>query len=364
MSPSAVKMEESKPTNLNCENGCEIEARFAELCKNQFSLDDTAFSEALKLFTESKSILLNNVSPIGSTTPEELERYLFAFVLYTSKRLGERSTGDASEGADHSGVTLCQILKAVNLNLVDFFKELPQFVVKVGPILSNMYGADWEKRLEAKELQANFVHLSLLSKYYKRAYQEFFKTTADKEPADANTSSSGCVSDYYRFGWLLFLALRVHAFSRFKDLVTCTNGLVSVLAILIVHIPVRLRNFNVLDSPLFEKKSDRGVNLVASLCQKYDTSEDEVKKMMEKANDLILDILKKMPCAASKCKTENLDHFDSDDLTYFEDLLEDSSLPTCISMLEKDYDAAIWNKGDIDERVFINENDRDRKSVV
>ncbi|KMS99651.1 hypothetical protein BVRB_1g022190 [Beta vulgaris subsp. vulgaris] len=357
MSPSAVKMEESKPTNLNCENGCEIEARFAELCKNQFSLDDTAFSEALKLFTESKSILLNNVSPIGSTTPEELERYLFAFVLYTSKRLGERSTGDASEGADHSGVTLCQILKAVNLNLVDFFKELPQFVVKVGPILSNMYGADWEKRLEAKELQANFVHLSLLSKYYKRAYQEFFKTTADKEPADANTSSSGCVSDYYRFGWLLFLALRVHAFSRFKDLVTCTNGLVSVLAILIVHIPVRLRNFNVLDSPLFEKKSDRGVNLLASLCQKYDTSEDEVKKMMEKANDLILDILKKMPCAASKCKTENLDHFDSDDLTYFEDLLEDSSLPTCISMLEKDYDAAIWNKGDIDERVFINEND-------
>lgn len=60
-----------------------------------------------------------------------------------------------------------------------------------------------------------------------------------------------------------------------------------------------------------EKKSDRGVNLLASLCQKYDTSEDEVKKMMEKANDLILDILKKMPCAASKCKTENLDHFDS-----------------------------------------------------
>lgn len=47
----------------------------------------------------------------------------------------------------------------------------------------------------------------------------------------------------------------------------------------------------------------------------------------------------------------------ADDLTYFEDLLEDSSLPTCISMLEKDYDAAIWNKGDIDERVFINEND-------
>lgn len=359
MSPSLVKMEESKPANLNCNNGGEIEARFADLCKNQFSLDDKAFSEALRLFTDSKSILLNNVSPIGSTTPEELERYMFAFVLYTSKRLGERTTSDASEGGNQIGVTLCHILKAVKLNLVDFFKELPQFVVKVGPILSNLYGADWEKRLEAKELQANFVHLSLLSKYYKRAYQEFFKINeSDKEVADASTSSSSSISDYYRFGWLLFLALRVHAFSRFKDLVTCTNGLVSVLALLIIHIPAQLRNFNVLDSPLFsEKKTDRGVNLVASLCQKYDTSEDEVKKMMEKANELILEILKKNPCPASQCKTENLNNIDPDDLTYFEDLLEDSSLPTCINMLEKDYDAAIWNKGDIDERVFVDVDD-------
>ncbi|XP_056686611.1 retinoblastoma-related protein isoform X2 [Spinacia oleracea] len=224
-----------------------------------------------------------------------------------------------------------------------------------------MYGADSEKRMEAKELQANFVHLSLLSKYYKRAYQEFFKSSeADKDLVDASSSSSsssGTISDYYKFGWLLFLALRVHAFSRFKDLVTCTNGLVSVLAILIIHIPARLRKFNVLDSPLFEKKTDRGVNLVSSLCQKYDTSEDELKKMIEKANELILEILKKKPCSESQCKTENLENIDPDDLTFFEDLLEDSSLPTCISMLEKDYETTICNKGDIDERVFVNVDD-------
>ncbi|KAG5006586.1 hypothetical protein JHK85_025128 [Glycine max] len=33
-------------------------------------------------------------------------------------------------------------------NLFDFFKELPQFVVKAGPTLSNLYGIDWENRLE------------------------------------------------------------------------------------------------------------------------------------------------------------------------------------------------------------------------
>lgn len=49
------------------------------------------------------------------------------------------------------------------------------------------------------------------------------------EKKSVAASANVYVSDYHRFGWLLFLALRVHAFSRFKDLVTCTNGLVSIL---------------------------------------------------------------------------------------------------------------------------------------
>ena len=50
--------------------------------------------------------------------PEELERYLSAFVLYSVKRLGERPTGDASEGPKQTGVTLCQILRTVRLKYV------------------------------------------------------------------------------------------------------------------------------------------------------------------------------------------------------------------------------------------------------
>ena len=32
------------------------------------------------------------------------------------------------------------------------------------------------------------------------------------------------------------------------------------------------------------KKSDQGVNLIASLCEKYHTSEDELSKALEKTN--------------------------------------------------------------------------------
>ncbi|MCI08944.1 retinoblastoma-related protein 1-like, partial [Trifolium medium] len=110
----------------------------------------------------------------------------------------------------------------------DFFKELPQFVVKAGPILSNLYGSDWENRLEAKEMQANTIHLKALSKYYKRVFEEFF-VSIDANVENNSSVTTNHVSEYHRFGWLLFLALRVHAFSRFKDLVTCTNGLISIL---------------------------------------------------------------------------------------------------------------------------------------
>ncbi|KAM3685776.1 hypothetical protein ACJW31_11G144100 [Castanea mollissima] len=369
MSPAALeKMEDAKPSEAASANNSQTdsaaatvdpsEARFSELCKNGMSLDENTCTQAMKLFKETKHLLQTNVSSFGNGTLDEAERFWFAFVLFSVKRLNEKNGDSEQQGSDDNGYTLCQILRAAKLNIVDFFKELPQFVVKAGPTLSNVYGADWENRLEAKEMQANFVHLSLLSQSYKRAIREFFLTTeANVDKQSAVASASGYVSDYHRFGWLLFLALRVHAFSRFKDLVTCMNGLVSILAILIIHVPVRFRNFKFDDSQLFVKKDGKGVDILASLCNKYQTSEDELRKIMEKANNLIADILSKKPQPASECRIGNLENIDTDGLTYFQDLLEDSSLSSSLGILEKDYDGAIRSKVVLDERVFINDED-------
>ncbi|KAL7235839.1 hypothetical protein ACSBR1_019180 [Camellia fascicularis] len=368
MSPPALDMEDHPPkpsiptADASLSNhgrgGPSLDARFAYFCKTGLSLNENTYTEAMKLFSESKHLLSTTISAIGTGTPEEAERYWFAFVLYSVKRLSETNADDSSQGTGGDGFTLCQILRVAKLNIVDFFKELPQFIVKAGPILSNQYGTDWEKILEAKELQANFEHLSLLSKYYKRAFWEFF-LTSDAKVGEQSTAAiaSGYVSDYHRFGWLLFLALRTHAFSRFKDLVTCTNGLVAILAILIIHIPVRVRNFNLHDSPRFVMKGSKGVDLLASLCNIYETSEDELRKTMEKANDLIEDILKKNRRSASECRSENLENIATDGLIYFEDLLEDTSLSSSLNIPEKDYADATRNKGELDERVFVNEED-------
>ncbi|XP_009774792.1 retinoblastoma-related protein 1 isoform X3 [Nicotiana sylvestris] len=347
----------------NCSNSEEnggvdsLEVRFTDFCKNGLSMGESFVTEATKLFNDSKHLLLSNNSAIGVITQEGVERYWFVFVLYSVKRLSEKEAGNSSNGNEGNAFSLCQILRGAKLNVVDFFKELPQFILKVGPTLSNLYGSDWEKRLEAKELQTNFVHLSLLSKYYKRAYQELFLASGNNEDKPSATSNSAIhLPQYYRFGWLLFLSLRIHVFSRFKDLVTCTNGLVSVLAILIIHVPVRFRNFNINDSSRFVKKGDK-VDLLASLSKIYQTSIDDLRETMDKVNNLITEKLKKKPCLASEFRTENLDNLDTDGLTYFEDLMEESCLSSSVSILEKDYSDAIQNKGELDERIFVNEED-------
>ncbi|KAK0593108.1 hypothetical protein LWI29_031156 [Acer saccharum] len=360
------RMEDEKPSVSAASNESETktrdcdatEARLADLCKNGLSLDENTYTQTSKLFKETKHLLSANALAIGTGTPEEAERFWFAFVLYSVKRLSEKNGDNMQQGSNDNDFNLCQILRVTKLNFVDFFKEWPQFVVKADPILRNIYGADWENRLEAKELQANFVHLSHLSKHYKRTYREFFlPSDASGDMQSDVTSATGYVSDYHRFGWLLFLGLRVHAFGRFKDLVTCTNGLASILAILIMHVPVRFRNFNIHDSSRFVKKGDKGVDLVASLCKLYDTSEDDLRKTMEKTNNLIADILKIEPRFASECKSDNLENIDTDGLIYFENLMDESSLSTSLNILEKDYDDATRNKVELDERVFVNEED-------
>ncbi|KAL5704043.1 Retinoblastoma-related protein 1 [Ranunculus cassubicifolius] len=289
--------------------------RFKELCNNgglSKPLNQDMFLEAAKLLKESLNLDLVN---------EETEKYWFGFILYSVKRLSEKSGG---------GLALCQILKAIKVNMEDFFKEMPNFVVKAGPIMSRIYGKDWEKRLEAKELQGNLGSMSFLRNSYKNVYQDFF------------LASEG--DKYHRFGWLLFLAIRTHAFSKFKELVSCTNGLVSVLAVLILHVPIRFRNFSIVDSPRFVIVEGKCVDLIASLCKIYNTPEDDLRRTIEKANDVVVSILKKKSCLASECKAETLRCIKTDGLLYFEDLMEEESLSSSLVILEKGCEEVTVNR--------------------
>ncbi|KAL0905417.1 hypothetical protein M5K25_023837 [Dendrobium thyrsiflorum] len=354
MSPgiAGMDMEEAKrPSALQLADDA-MEARFANLCKSGVGIDEGTAEEALALFGESKQILSGIISSVGSGSPEVVERLWSAFLLYCVIRL---CSGKEKQESEDGRVKLSQILEVAKLNALDFFKEVSHFAVKADSVLSNHYGPDWEKRMELKELHANVDQLCCLSRFYKKAYHQLFKVSDTCNGRKLLVSNcEDYVSDYHCFGWLLFLALRTNVFSRFKDLVTYTNALVSILAILILHVPINLRNFAISNSPFFTKKSDKGVDLLASLSQSYDASEVELRRMMETVNKLIADVLKKKPCHASECKTESLYNINADELTYFEDLLDEKSLQNNLLILNRDYDEIIKSKCELDERLFLN----------
>jgi retinoblastoma-like protein 1 len=116
-------MDELKPL-VSSDSGGQgsVEARFADFCKSGLSLPEKTCAEAMKLFTESKHLLSTSVSAIGTGTSEEAERYWFAFVLYSVRRLSESNMDDSSQGNGQNGFTLCQILRLAKLNIVDFFQ--------------------------------------------------------------------------------------------------------------------------------------------------------------------------------------------------------------------------------------------------
>jgi hypothetical protein len=66
-------------------------------------------------------------------------------------------------------------------------------------------------------------------RYYKRAYEELFLSNDGKPADNSSEPSAQQASEHYRFGWLLFLSLRIQTNSRAKNLLTSTTELVSVL---------------------------------------------------------------------------------------------------------------------------------------
>lgn len=163
----------------------------------------------MDLFGETKHLLVANVLSMGNGTvqtnillvwnpfvievfvwihtvyksfqTEEAERYWFAFILYSIKKLAQKNEETQKDEIENTGLTLCRILRAAKLkyfsdlylvknsvvwsiiyryvylvfnSIAEFFKELPQFVVKAGPILSNLYGPDWENKLEVLTRQS------------------------------------------------------------------------------------------------------------------------------------------------------------------------------------------------------------------
>jgi len=307
-------------------------------------VDKAVASEAAALLEEGKGALLTP-SSFGSKSPEDVERLCYAFVLYCAAKL--KGTKEES-----SRVRLWKILEGCKLKYDDFFKESQQFHSKIDPILRSRYGSDWEDQLELKQLQSLVNLLADASRFYRNAFTELFSSASTGQEPRSTANNP----EYFCFGWLLFLALRSKSPELFKDLVSCIHGLVAILAILLIHVPTRFRSFTIEGSSHLIKQTVRGVDLLASLCHNYHTSEDRLKEMMGKFHKAIEEFFSKKAVKASECKTETLVKIDTDGLMYFKDLLDKECFQSNLEKMEKLSRTTSW-EGELDLKMFLTNND-------
>ncbi|TVU24646.1 hypothetical protein EJB05_27095 [Eragrostis curvula] len=353
-----------------------VEARLADLCK-ELGVGEGVAGEAAVLLEDGKGALLALPS-FASKSQDDAVRLFLAFVLYCAEKLKGRKEG--------SGVKLCEILKGCKLKYDDFFKEAQQLGLKTEKLLESRYGRDWEGRLEIKQLESlvnlltdasrrdtyickKALLIATADKFYRKAYNELFSCASTNQ----DPSSTASTPDYILFGWLLFLMLRSRSPELFKDLVSCIHGLVAVLAILLIHVPAKFRSFTIEGSSHLIKQTEKGVDLIASLCHNYHTSEDRLREMMSKSHKAIEDFFGIKALSALECKTETLDKIDTGKtpapspplhvcvcinygLMYFRGLLDKECFDSNLKKLELLCNSNTWEQ-ELDLKLFLTNND-------
>ncbi|OEL31361.1 Retinoblastoma-related protein 1 [Dichanthelium oligosanthes] len=131
-------------------------------------------------------------------------------------------------------------------------------------------------------------------------------------------------------------------------------------AILLIHVPAKYRSFTIEGSSHLIKQTEKGVDIIASLCHNYHTSEERLKEMMGKSHKAIEDFFGMEAICALKCKTENLDKIDTgmepSSLTYglmcFQGLIDEESFQPNLEKMEKLCNSNSW-EGELDLKLFL-----------
>ncbi|CAI5484133.1 unnamed protein product [Closterium sp. Yama58-4] len=348
---------------------------FPARAQTHLRMDGAMQQQAMELFSACYALLAPSLASFGAPeSPDDSERAWSACVLFVVRKLGPAKA--AEEAAARAGqivppgssrsqwpwFTLSELLRATKLTVVDFFKEIANFLPRVSPVMQAAYGDLWEQRLEVKELQANFVHAIVLFNHYKKVFAELFISSpppslpSGAPPPAAAAAAASQFSREMRFGWLLFLSIKAHLLRRFPDLVTATNAMLCTLVVLIVHVPPSLRRFSFSDPVRFSRRAgrERLVDVVGSLCASYKAAEGEVSALLERTQQLMARCLARQASLAT-CEQHDAGEVCPDRLFLFEGLLQDAAALPSVDLVEGAYQEAYVEAGDraLDERMFL-----------
>ncbi|KAH7422326.1 hypothetical protein KP509_12G003800 [Ceratopteris richardii] len=312
-------------------------------------LDDTRCA-AFRLFKETEHHMESCRGAFGSLNEANFVKCWIASIIYYAFRLTRKRGG--------GDFTLTKLLFSLDIQVLDFFKEAAAFLQKADSVLRTLHeDAYIEFQKHIRKMQAIFVHLTALYDNYEKNFFKFF--APNETPLPVVSNSLDCCSEkylYLRFGWMLFLSLRIHCSEQFEDLMTCANGLIAVFVILIIHLPRGIRKVSLNDRAIYAVCSNAGVSIVSSLCHLYDASEEDVRNMLNTVNAMIQSLIegRRMPIVLDN-DSEQTKGMDTEGLRCYQALLKPEDIIFSTHALDREYIGVYQMEGGLDERCFLPE---------
>eukprot|EP00898_Chlorokybus_atmophyticus_P003593 jgi/Chlat1/4234/Chrsp27S04309 len=325
---------------------------FRELCCGQLKLGAAAESLAWRLAVAVESLLPKDAPP-GLSWPYLLSLWR-ACCVFTAK--GALSPA----GGGNGGVPLADLLRAYQVTVVDFLRELRSFLLRAEPALNATLGDSppLDQRLQVTELQTTFMLEALLANKYTKWYNSMFEATGG---ANATTSANATRSACVRFGWHLFALAKARLLPPHPDLAQSFFLLLAVMDVVLLHVPAQFRKFNTFcDATVFAGVAVNGKQPGASerldtltwLTSKFHASHGQVQVLSTQLQGLIESVLigvkRCIPGEAAQLKEQ---------VVCWASLMEPPMLFANLAAIDRECDRVLHEGGgELDARAFVAED--------
>ncbi|CAI5469568.1 unnamed protein product [Closterium sp. Yama58-4] len=376
--------------------------RFRDLITTHLRMDGAMQQQAMELFSACYALLAPSLASFGAPeSPDDSERAWSACVLFVVRKLGPAKA--AEEAAARAGqialpgssrsqwpwFTLSELLRATKLTVVDFFKEIANFLPRVSPVMQAAYGDLWEQRLESFSPPSSILAPPLIPPPSHSSSLSFLLPLIP--PPSARRAGRGRLVDVVG----LLCASYKAAECKVSALLDCSQHLMSrclpsstrlsplptarragrerlvdvVGSLCAIYkaaegercLSVSLSHWCLSSpcSPLFPPTARRAgrerlVDVVGSLCASYKAAEGEVSALLDRTQQLMARCLARQ-AALGACEQHDAADLCPDRLFLFEGLLQDAAALPSVDLVEGAYQEAYVEAGDraLDERMFL-----------
>uniref|UniRef100_A0A131YUZ6 Rb retinoblastoma tumor suppressor related protein n=1 Tax=Rhipicephalus appendiculatus TaxID=34631 RepID=A0A131YUZ6_RHIAP len=328
---------------LSSEGDQEVRACFQEVCSS-LNMDRLTSDQALNTY---ENISMNY-------TLEGNMRHWIACALYVECRNGNVPTVAHTSRIEGNCVSLTRLLSICRISLLDFFTKMKKW--------ADMANLNERMRQRIETIEKSFCVTAKIYEKYVQIFTSVFKehqTTAQRRSIKAvkrrvHRPTQCSSNDMFHFIWTLYVYIKGRFSAICCDLVNCYHLLLCCIDYGYCA-ALAAKRTDLLDPKFYEAQQDKlkkdsdnqDVGIIRELVKSHDGNFEDASVL--KAHHFRHPIQQLME--------EKILHGDLKTLAL---CLDPVAFDTSIKKLNKTYEEGVLKEGELDERIFLDENAQDR----